>query len=249
MTDEPFTTQRLLALRKVTRSIADHVRAELRDYLAALAPVFRPRVVLGSHVDGPPSETVKNADAAFKDFKALFQAVGFAKPFNLPQEEMRSPIEIVSSVVEATSVEYAHAIKSDRQSKTVTVTKPLQWILSYSGFGPRRLQELLADPNRNQNDVRACLVHYLALHQIAARQTGLAKLFAGLHFTLSAGRLPGCGELPITYLSCLTTVLPPDDVVLESTELSGRDVFEELVLENSLETWCDPLRDHVARLM
>ncbi len=42
---------------------------------------------------------------------------------------------------------------------------------------------------------------------------------------------------------------PPDEVVIESTEMSGRDVFEELVLEEALAEWRDPLRDQVGALI
>ena len=66
MADEPFTTQRLLALRKITRSVADLLRGELREYLATLSPLFRPRAVLGNHVEGGVNEPVKGADAVFK---------------------------------------------------------------------------------------------------------------------------------------------------------------------------------------
>jgi hypothetical protein len=249
MADEPFTTQRVLALRKITRTVADLMRGELREYLTTLAPLFRPRAVLGHYVESGFKEPVKGADAVFKEFQALFHSLAIAKPYSLPQEELRAPIEIISSVVEITPVEYAHVIQTERQTKTLTVTKPLQWILNYSGFSARRLQDLLADRNRSQNDVRAFLLHYLSLHFVASRQAGLAKILDALHFSLSTGRLPGCGELPITYVSALATTLPPDALVLESTELSGRDVFEELVPENALAEWKDRLRELVAGLM
>jgi hypothetical protein len=249
MADEPFTTQRLLALRKVTRTVADVMRAELRDYLATLAPLFRPRAVLGAHAESGSMDTVKGADAALKEFQTLFQTISVAKPFSLPQEELRPPIGVISSVPEITSVEYAHTIAGEREAKTLTVTKPLQWIVSYAGFGPKRLQELLADRNRNQSDVRAFLVHYLTLHLVITRQGGLAKILDALHFPVSTGRLPGFGDLPITYLTALPTSLPPNEVALESAELAGRDVFEELVQENVLAQWRDPVRERIAALI
>jgi hypothetical protein len=249
MADERFTTQHLLGLRKVTRTVADLLRADLREYLATLAPLFRPRAVLGQHAEGGSKEPVKGADAMLKEFQTLFQGLAAAKPFSLPREDLRAPIEVISSVVEITPVEYAHVIQTERQTKTLSITKPLQWILNYAGFSPKRLQDLLADRNRNQNDVRSFLVHYLSLHFVATRQAGLAKILDALHFSVSTGRLPGCGELPITYVSSLTTTLPPNEVLLESTELSGRDMFEELVQENALAEWRDPLRERLAAII
>jgi hypothetical protein len=249
MASEPFSTQHLLALRKITRTVADVMRVELREYLATLAPLFRPRAVLGVHAESGTMDTVKGADAALKELQALFQTISVSKPFNLPQEELRPPIGVISSVPEITSVEYAHSISGEREAKTLTVTKPLQWIVHYTGFSPKRLQDLLADRNRNQSDVRAFLVHYLSLHLVVTRQGGLAKILDALHFPVSTGRLPGCGDLPITYLTALPTSLPPNEVVLESAELAGRDVFEELVQENVLAAWRDPVRERIAALI
>ena len=48
--DDPFTTKRLLALRKLTRAIAELVRGQLKDYLSTLTPLLRPRHVLGEYV-------------------------------------------------------------------------------------------------------------------------------------------------------------------------------------------------------
>ena len=39
-----------------------------------------------------------------------------AKPFNLPKE-LSPPVEILTSVLEVTPVEYAHVAKSDKDSK------------------------------------------------------------------------------------------------------------------------------------
>jgi hypothetical protein len=111
------------------------------------------------------------------------------------------------------------------------------------------LQELLADRNRNQSDVRAFILHYLALHLVAVRQTGLTKILEALHFPISTGRLHGCGELPITYVSSLATVLPSDDVVIESTEVSGMAVFEEVVNPTALVDLRDPLGERLAAII
>ena len=44
------------------------------------------------------------------------------------------------------------------------------------------------------------------------------------------GKLPELGELPITFLSGpISTIRPPDNVIIESTELSGADAFEEVI--------------------
>ena len=44
--------QSLLVLRKLTRAMADAVRAQMTEYLATLAPLLRPQMVLGDYVRG-----------------------------------------------------------------------------------------------------------------------------------------------------------------------------------------------------
>jgi hypothetical protein len=249
MADERFTTPQLLSHRKLTRAVADLLRGHLREYLTSLGPLLRPRTVLGEYIQGDVRERLKGSEAAFKELQSLHKTLAPGKPFSLPVEELHSPIDITSSTVEMTPWEYTHTAKTERESKTVTVIAPLKWILSYSSFGPKRFVELLAEPNRNQNEVRDFLLHYLLMHLVLARQPGLVKILEALHFSVSSGRLPGLGELPVTFISAATTLRPPDEVVIESTEMSGRDVFEELVLEEALAEWRDPLRDRVAVLI
>jgi hypothetical protein len=249
MAEERYSTPQLLALRKTTRAVADLLRGELRDCLAALAPLFRPRAVLGNYVESGMKETFREADAAFKELQSLYHKIAFAKPFNLPQEELHSPVEVLTSVLEITPVEYTHHAKAQRETKTVTVTCPLKWVLNYSGFGLKRLQELLADGNRSQSSVREFILHYLALHLVATRQSGLVKVMGALHFPISTGRLPWCGDLPMTYVSSLATTRPPDDVIIESTELSGMDAFEEVVSVSDIQRMRNPLQDRLLELV
>src|SRR5579872_5501327 len=62
MNGETYSIQRLLSLRKLTRAIADLLRAELKDYLSALAPLFRPRNVLGDYVQGASKEGTRGSE-------------------------------------------------------------------------------------------------------------------------------------------------------------------------------------------
>ena len=141
---DELNTKRLLVLRKLTRAVADLLRGQLKDYLTTLAPVLRPRSILGEHVESDVKEFVKGAEAAFKDLQVLYARVAAARPFNLAAE-LKSPLEVVSAVPEITPVEYAHAARTPGQSKTIMIASPLKWVLSYGSFGPRQLRELLAE--------------------------------------------------------------------------------------------------------
>ena len=90
------STQSLLVLRKLTRAIADIVRAQLTDYLSTLAPLLRPKMVLGEYIEGGPKESTRRADKAFKELQALYQTVATSKPFHL-QPELVPPLRLPST--------------------------------------------------------------------------------------------------------------------------------------------------------
>jgi hypothetical protein len=245
---EPYSTQRLLLLRKLTRSVADLLRGQLRDHLATLTPLFRARSVFGDHIKGTGKETIKGADAAFKELQALYNSVAAVRPFALPKD-LASPLEPIAPGLEMAPVEYVHTAKTDRQSKTVTVTSPLRWILSYAGHGPKRLRELLADTSAPGHELAQSVLHTLVLHLVLSRQPGLGSLLEALRFPVTTGKLPGLGDLPITFLSSpLATSRPPDDVIIESTEVSGMDAFEELVNPADFVDLRDPLSTKLVEL-
>src|SRR5262245_3878383 len=196
--DDNFTIQRLLLLRKVTRAVGDLLRGQLKDYLHTLEPLLRPRVVLGEFVAGSSKEVVGGAEKVFKDLQAAYEAVAGTKPYNLPKE-LKPPVDVLSATLELSPVDYAHTARTERETKAVAVTSPLRWILSYSGFGPRRLRELLAAKARSGDDLRECVLHALLLQTVLARQTGVGKIFEALQFPLSTGKRPEFGELPLTY--------------------------------------------------
>jgi hypothetical protein len=247
--NESYSTERLLVLRKLTRAIADLLRGQLRDYLTTLAPLFRPKTVFGDYVGSPTHESVPGAEKAFKELQSLYEAVAGAKPFNLPKE-LNPPVEVLTSALEVTPVEYPHVAKSDKDSKQVSVTTPLKWALTYAGFTPKKLRDLLADRNRSTAALQQAVVHQLVLHVILARPTGVAKLLEALRFPLSTGKRPEFGELPVPYIaSVLATVRPPDEVIIESTEISGTDVFEEVVNLDDIVQLRDPLQQRLLELV
>jgi hypothetical protein len=247
--DESYSTKRLLVLRKLTRAVADLLRGQLKDYLATLSPLLRPRAVLGDYVQGATKETVKGSEAAFKELQSLYETVAGSKPFNLPRE-LKPPLEVLSSGLEITPTEYAHAARTDRESKTVTVTSPLQWVLSFSGYAPKRLNELRAERSPTGNDVQQFVLHYLMLHAVMTRQTGVTKILEALHFPVSSGRLPALGDLPVVFITCtVATVRPPDDVIIESTEISGMDAFEEVVDVGRMLAMRDPLHERLLEIV
>jgi hypothetical protein len=247
--DETFTIQQLLAARKLTRDIGEALRARVIDYLATLTPVFRPRAILGDYIQGSGKEPVRGADQAFKELQTLYESIATKWPFNLPSD-VASPLMHMTSAIELSPVEYAHTVSAATGgAKTISVTSPLKWIVSYATYSPKRLRELLANPNRSEAELRQFVLHYLAMHVVVSKRPGLPRILETLQFPLSSVRLAGLGDLPVTQVaSVVSTRLPPDGMVLESTDLSGKDAFEEIVNVDDIATLRNPLQEQLKAL-
>jgi hypothetical protein len=242
------STHSLLVLRKLTRAIADVVRAQMTEYLATLAPLLRPKMVLGEHVEDGTKESIRRSDKAFKELQSLYETVSTAKPFNLPRE-LTLPLRLVGSGLEITPVDTPHVIKSGSETRTIMVRSPLTWTLTYSGYPPTRLPELLKTKLLMGDDLGQLVVSYLLMHVVTQNLPGLMNVMQALHFPISTTTLPEFGPLPITRIGVdITTRRPPDDVILQSAELTGMDAFEEVVNVHDLTHLRDPLKERLLEL-
>jgi len=240
--EEAYTSQKLLALRKLTRTTGEIINSQMKEYMETLAPLFRQRTVFGEYIQGSGKEVVKGAAQAFKDLQGRYEAIATAAPFHLPRE-LNSPLMQMTSSLELTPWEYIHVARTEQESKTITVTCPFKSVITYTGYSTRRLRDLLANRNRNDDELQQFVLHYLAMDVVISKQPGLVRMLSTLHFPIASGQLPGFGALPITYItSSISTSLSPDALVIESTELSGKDAFEELVNAGDIETLDDPFK-------
>jgi hypothetical protein len=240
--DEPFGMARLLELRKLTRQVDDVVRAAAREHLATLSPLLRPHTVLGDFVQGGERQSVRGADRVWKELVGLYDGLAGKPPFALARE-LKPPLHVPGPALEMVPVQYAHQAGPGTQ---VVVTKPFEWVLSYSAHGPQRLRELIADKNRDAEELQRVLTLAIALHLVITRQPGIAKVFAGLRLPLETRRLAEFGDLPVTVMaSAVPSLRPPDAVVVQSTEMTGERVFQEVVDPAAVERLEDPWRARV----
>jgi hypothetical protein len=245
---ETYSTERLLALRKLTRAAADLLRGQMQMYLSALAPLMRPAGLLGHYVQGGAKEVSKDAVKVYQELESVYGAAAVSKPFGL-LKELRTPFEATGSALELTTVEYTYVAKTESQSKTVLITSPLKWVLSYADFAPVRLRQLLTDRNRTDTEAGRFVLHYCLLQVILAKQTAVSQMLDALHFDLTTGRLAEFGELPvISVASTVPTLRPEDSVIIQSTEISGRDAFEEVVDVEGLVAMKDPFKESLMDL-
>jgi hypothetical protein len=234
--------QSLLVLRKLTRAITDAVRVQMTEYLKTLTPLLRPKAVLGDYVLGGPKEPSRKSDKAFGDLQALYETVATARPYNLPRE-LTPPLSFPSVGLEITPHDYYHVAQSGTDSRKIKVRCPLTWVLTYTDFPPTRLQELLDTKARSVEELQRFVLNYLVMHLATKSEPGLMQVFEALHFPLTTSKSPQFGELPITRIGIgITTERPSDAVMIESAELTGMDVFEEVVKVEDIAGLGDPFK-------
>lgn len=245
---ERDSIQSLLVRRKLTRAIADVVRAELTLQLATLAPLFQPQTVLGDRIQGGHTDSMRKAEQVLKEVQAAYESIAPVKPFSL-RRELTLPFDFPKASLEITPVEYIHAIQTGGPTKAITVRCPLTWTLSYAGFAPTRLQELL-DPRIRGEQLQRFILSYLFMHQVVSHQQGLLPILDALHFSVTTTKVPPFGELPITRIaSHITTMRPSDAVVLESAELTGMDAFEEVANADDISGLKDSFKERLLEIV
>ncbi len=236
--------QSLLVLRKLTRAIADAVRAQVSEQLNTVAPLFRPQTVLGDHILGGVKESTRRAEQALKEVLAIYEAVAPAKPFNL-RRELAPPFNITNVGLEITPVDYVHVATSGADSRRITVRCPLVWTLSYTGYSPTRLAELL-DPRVRGEELQRFILSHIILHVVTNQHRSLVNIFNALHLPITTAKVPELGDLPVTRIGAeITTSRPDDAVVIESAELTGMDAFEEVVNVDDISRLRDSFKERL----
>lgn len=237
------TTEGLLKLRRLTRSLADSLQSQMTEYLATLTPLFRPKAVLGDYVQGVGGkEAPKRADKAFQELQSLWASFAGSRGLGI-ERSLNPPLELAGTGLEFSPMDYEYHATHGQDSKSLTVRSPLKWILSYSGFGPGRLAELVSQRGRHAEELQRFALHYLALHVVVAHQPGLSKILEELHFPITTERPDRLGGLPVTMISCaVSTRRPSDDVIVQSAELTGMNAFEEVIVVRDIERLDNPLQ-------
>ena len=246
--EQDFDIPRMLVLRKLTNAIAEYFERRLMEQLANLAPLLNPKMLLGEHIRG--GAAMRDSEKAFRELSKIYQSIAPAKPFQL-EGTLKPPLDIFNTVVETTPAEYAYVPAGSGPGKRITIISPLKWTLSYKGMGPQRLRELIGVPLRTDvTDLQACILHTLVMHLIMGRRPGVAGVLEALRFPVSSSQSEEFGHLPLTCISCpVSTMRPPDEVIIQSTEISGSMAFAEVVNLEDIARMSDPLRDHLLEIV
>jgi hypothetical protein len=94
------------------------------------------------------------------------------------------------------------------------------------------------------DDMRQSLINHLAMVIFLRHYPALTQLLHDLRYDVEIRELPELGGLPIVILKApIETFLPPDDFILQITQLSGIPAFQELIDLDAVESIPDPLRE------
>ena len=103
----------------------------------------------------------------------------------------------------------------------------------------------LSPADMKEHVIRCCL-----FHAMIKKYSGIREIFTALRWGVSTETSPDTGGLCLTTLTApIPTMLPPDDFILESTEMSGTSRFEEVVDVNAATDIRDPLTHRVNEII
>lgn len=252
MAEEPraVTLEELPDLREKTENVSKFLRERLRRHLDMLRPLLAPARIFGRYVGGAKEE-VTGAEDAWAQLSQKFAAV-CAKPFGLPAQIEVSALESLDARLDLHPWEYGHDVGAEGDTRAITVTAPMRWILGYrSAYTPAQLRQALRPGGERKTDqIRQFLVSSLALATLLGRHEGLVRLLGDLRHAITFGPAPGLGELPLVIVdSPVRTFRPADPLVLSAVRLSGVPAFVELVDTASVEAMTDGLRGEVKKIL
>jgi hypothetical protein len=246
--DASITLDRLLKLRRATRALSDFLEGELRGHLDTIAPLLRPKRLLGTLIAGESTETYHDSEQVFQELQQLWAEV-CERPFRL-RSHLSSPIPSIRVKLELSRWEEAWV--SPGGGKRLWVSSPLTWVLGYPGGC--RLESLIrmlaGEKPRNEGEIHQFVLNSCILHLLLDRTPGISKLLAGLRFPLEVRRTPELGALPLVIVrSAIPSVRPSAQVMEDAAELAGLGTFEEVVDPAASRSLEDPLRARVEKLL
>jgi len=246
---EALKIEQLLHLHTLTTDVSKFCQKQLRGYLDTMALMFRPRRILGDAIEGS-EESVGGSDRTLAELRELYRSVAL-RPFDL-RPELSVPIESISTQLHLYEWEYLHDTKTDRGWRTIKVTSPLTWVITYSStYSVSMVRQVLAgQEKRDEEAVRAFVLRACLIHLHFMKFPAIAELMAGLRYPVEVRHSPEMGDLPLVTVSApFSTVRPPDNLVTMASALSGGASFAEVLDLGTVQNLGDPLREEVATIL
>lgn len=248
--DDQLDIPKLLKLRKSTNIISSYLEQELKSHISTLSPLFHPKLIFGEFISNN-KQSVTGSDASFKSLQEVYKSLRQNKIFYDKLDELKPPMEVFASQLEISHYEYDYPATSEGESKSIRIISPMKWVLGYKNQGITLLKELLNDQTGTRNaGVQISILHHLVIHSVCSKRKDVVKLLSALRFEISSKPSAEYGNLPLILISCpVRTILPPDELIIQSTELSGSPVFEEVINIDDINQLIDPYKTHLLELL
>jgi hypothetical protein len=246
---ESLNVEQLLHLHTLTKDVAKVCQKQLRGYLDTLAPLFRPRRILGEAMEGAERESVGGSDRTVAELRDLYRKVAM-RPFDL-RPELSLPLESVSTQMQLYEWEYLHQTKTDRGWRSIKVTSPLTWVVAYSSNYslPIFRQVLAGQEERDAEAVRAFVLRACLMHLHFTKFPAIADLLTGLRYQVEVRQTPETGDLPLVTVSApFHTMRPPDGLITVASGLAGGASFSEVLDLATVKNLKDPLREQIVAI-
>jgi hypothetical protein len=240
--DKSLTFEQLADLREKTEAISQFLQKQLKTHIETLRPLLAPRRLLGKYTG--IKEDVVGADRAFAQLQEQYKGV-CGKPFALHPELDDAPLSNIDNRIDLYPWEYTYQAKGERETKVVTITSPVRWVLTYSSeYALSQLIQTIAGQEQRRSDsIRQFVVNALVMHAVLAKFPGITQLLTDLRYEIRTEKSPSLGDLPlVTVHSCLPSFRPSDSLILAATRLSGIPAFIELIDTEAVHTMPDPLK-------
>ena len=245
-----LNVEAVLRLHNLTTDIAGSCERQLRKYLDALAPLFRPRRILGDYIEGSGREGVAGAESNLAELQQIFQgAVG--RPIDL-HWKLTTPIESISTQLQIYPWEYLHEVPSGKDQKRITIRSPLTWVLSYpSTYSLSMFRQVIAGGHqRDQSHIAEFVLRACVMTLMFEKLSGLASVFEGVRYHVEVRKSPELGELPLVTISApFSSMRPSDQIVVLASGVSGRNAFEEIIDLDAVRQISDPVREQIRQLL
>ena len=149
---ESLNIEQLLHLHTLTKEVSKLCQKQLRGYLDTIALLFRPRRILGDHMEGAERESVGSSDRTVAELRELYKRVA-VRPFDL-RPELTVPLESVSTQIQLYEWEYLHETNTERGWRSIKVTSPLTWVVAYSStYSLSMLRQVLAGKEERNPEI------------------------------------------------------------------------------------------------
>ena len=246
-TQRSVSIEEVSAVRQKTEAVAAVLRSRVERHLETLQPVLNPRRLLGRHVRGGTRDEALNADRALHELRERFASV-CGRPFNLNKELGDEPLGI-EPIAELHPYTYSHPLPDP--ARTITITSPVQWILSFrSGYALADLRKAIQERTQlRAPDARQFVLNALVMQALLEKFPELGSLLNDLRYELQVEKLDGLGDLPCVSIriASLPSFRPADAVIATAIRFSGVPAFIELIDFEAARGMVDPLRREIER--